>query len=333
MDMTRDEIVGQWKIEHKVGRSGKQGMTRIRITGRDRVKFLQGFTTNDMQSIKKGEYAETFLLNIKGKILGHGVVLAGDEALIFLGTAGQQAKLLAHLDRYIITEHVQLSDESEAYTSIFLVGELPADIQEKLGLQQTGDHTGLSFQQVRLNDHEVMVVRRNNFFTPVLQVIFPISQEAKLIESLDLKILGEDEFEVLRILSGQPIYGKDISEENLGQECSRTANAISFHKGCYLGQEPIARIDALGHVNQKLRIVIWEGADEDIQDSGKSPILLADPDTQKPLGVISSVASWKKQLVGLGVIKRHVAERETSFYARLESGKELQLRVDWINGE
>jgi hypothetical protein len=59
-------------------------------------------------------------------------------------------------------------------------------------------------------------------------------------------------FHALRIAAGFPLYGSDITEENLAQEVGRTAQAISFTKGCYLGQEPIARIDAMGHVNRQL---------------------------------------------------------------------------------
>jgi folate-binding protein YgfZ len=64
---------------------------------------------------------------------------------------------------------------------------------------------------------------------------------------------GAAAFHALRIAAGFPLYGLDISEEQLAQEVGRTSRAISFTKGCYLGQEPIARIDAMGHVNRELR--------------------------------------------------------------------------------
>jgi folate-binding protein YgfZ len=63
---------------------------------------------------------------------------------------------------------------------------------------------------------------------------------------------GSAAFHALRIEARMPLYGKDISDDNLAQEVGRTQQAISFKKGCYLGQEPIARLDALGHVNREL---------------------------------------------------------------------------------
>jgi folate-binding protein YgfZ len=68
-----------------------------------------------------------------------------------------------------------------------------------------------------------------------------------------------DAFEIARIEAGIPFYGLDISDKNLPQEVNRDAQAISFTKGCYLGQETVARIDALGHVNRVLVGVRFAG--------------------------------------------------------------------------
>ena len=71
-----------------------------------------------------------------------------------------------------------------------------------------------------------------------------------------------DEFlEALRLEAGSPVYGRDITIENLPQEVGRDSQCISFNKGCYLGQEPVARIDALGHVNRNLVGLLCEGAE------------------------------------------------------------------------
>jgi folate-binding protein YgfZ len=78
---------------------------------------------------------------------------------------------------------------------------------------------------------------------------------AALVAAAGARPVGSDVFESLRIEAVWPHYGRDISDENLAQEVNRTIQAISFKKGCYLGQEPIARIDALGHVNQELRLI------------------------------------------------------------------------------
>ncbi len=67
-----------------------------------------------------------------------------------------------------------------------------------------------------------------------------------------------DVFDVLRIEAGTPVFGKDITDKNLPQEIGRDSRAINFVKGCYLGQETVARLDALGHVNQVLKGLEFE---------------------------------------------------------------------------
>ena len=100
---------------------------------------------------------------------------------------------------------------------------------------------------------------------------------------LGLVEAGPEVFEVLRIEAGTPVFGKDITEKNLPQEIGRDARAINFVKGCYLGQETVARLDALGHVNQILRGLVFEpGA------LARSPVHLESEG--KNVGVASSCA-------------------------------------------
>jgi folate-binding protein YgfZ len=87
---------------------------------------------------------------------------------------------------------------------------------------------------------------------PVKDSLLAAGGELGLVEA------GPDVFEVLRIEAGTPVFGKEITEKNLPQEIGRDARAINFVKGCYLGQETVARLDALGHVNQILRGLVFE---------------------------------------------------------------------------
>src|SRR5207302_1332976 len=110
-------------------------------------------------------------------------------------------------------------------------------------------------------------------------------------------------FDALRIEAGFPIYGLDISEANLAQEVNRNAQAISFSKGCYLGQEPIARIDAMGHVNQLLRAIsLREGP----LPLGGSDVLTTGGEAKKIGQITSAAQSPGTNLpVALGYLKRH----------------------------
>jgi folate-binding protein YgfZ len=106
-------------------------------------------------------------------------------------------------------------------------------------------------------------------------------------------------FDAFRIDAGFPIHGVDVSEDNLAQEAGRTEQAISFRKGCYLGQEPIARLDALGHVNRVLRVIAFA--------HGSSPVRgdkVVDRDSRAELGTLSSVGRLAASAVmGMAVLR------------------------------
>ena len=111
-------------------------------------------------------------------------------------------------------------------------------------------------------------------------------KESLLAAGRDLGLVeaGPVVFEVLRIEAGTPVFGKDITEKNLPQEIGRDARAINFVKGCYLGQETVARLDALGHVNQILRGLVFEPG------SACPPAGAALEDGDKRVGVVTSLA-------------------------------------------
>ena len=119
--------------------------------------------------------------------------------------------------------------------------------------------------------------------------------------SSDAAPCGQEAFETARIEAGTPLYGRDITAENLPQEIDRDRLAISFTKGCYLGQETVARIDALGHVNHLLHLVKFSG--EAIPPAGTE---LQAADGDKPIGHVTS-SCWSSKLnapIAIALIRR-----------------------------
>jgi len=204
------------------------GWSSISVTGADRQKFLHNFCTNDVTRLTPGESCEAFFCNAKGKIVGHGVIGCRDNELVFVGAPGQAAALVAHLDRYIIREDVKLADNSSDRSYFFVAAEVPgSETPIKWDLLGTGHGA--------IIDHS---------FAPIQQY----------------ETFGEEAFAAARIEAGFPLSGVDFDSENLPQEVGRDRQAISFTKGCYLGQETVARLDALGHVNRKLVTVRFESS-------------------------------------------------------------------------
>lgn len=147
---------------------------------------------------------------------------------------------------------------------------------------------------------------------PGLRLVGALADRAAVLaESREVAGLVEvtpEAFEVLRIEGGFPLFGRDLTAENLPQEVARDAKAINFVKGCYLGQETVARIDALGHVNKLLRGLQLPGA---VDPPAPGSVIEGDG---KSVGTITSAAyspGWGC-VVALGYLRRSHAAAGTT---------------------
>lgn len=269
----------------------------VEITGADRASFLHNFCTNHIKGLQPGEGCEAFITSVKGRIVDHVLAFA-TEATIWLDSAVEhEAALLAHLDRYLITEDVQLKSRTADFREFFVTGPLAADtLSEWLNNAelptQPGSHESYE------TPHAVTLRRVDWFGQPGYLVWFAAADRSQLWSSLTSSgavPAGALVYHTLRIEAGWPIYGVDLTDENLAQEAARTSRAISFEKGCYLGQEPIARIRALGHVNRILRGVRlnagWLPAtgavivNAEHQEIGKLTSYAVSPADNRPVGL------------------------------------------------
>jgi folate-binding protein YgfZ len=227
--------------------------TRLVLRGADRAKFLHNLCTNEVRRLAPGSGCEAFLTNVQGKVLGHILVFCEPDCLVIDTVAGQAATIAAHLDRYLIREDVQVADASAERAEWLLAGNASPDLLARLGVIAPAgrlDHAPASVGGVPVS------VRRVDMAGPMGFLIdSPRDQAAALADALvaaGAVSCDPASAESARIEAGWPEFGRDISDDNLPQEVARDDRAISFTKGCYLGQETVARIDALGHVNKTL---------------------------------------------------------------------------------
>lgn len=279
----------------------------IELTGRDRASFLHNFCTNDIKTLAAGAGCEAFLTNIKGRILEHLFIFAGESALWISGTPGREATVAEHLERYLITEDVEIHRRSHEWTTLRLAGAGAGSIVERQAGQKSSEWKNLQHGRAVVEGEEVMIGRHDIGAVPSWIVVSPKNHSERLRQILlrDGAEAGDPAiWDALRIQAGWPLCGVDITEDNLAQEARRTAVAISFTKGCYLGQEPIARLDALGHVNRELCVI-------EVQTQGTSlPASLDVTDEAgTPMGRITSTA-WHPGTHspwGLAVLKTAVS--------------------------
>ena len=228
--------------------------TQIEMIGNDRAKVLHGLCTNDIQRLQPGQGCEAFLTNIQGKTIGFVNVFCLDDSLVLETVPDQTEHIIASIDRYIIREDAELIGRTGEWGQLLISGEQAAEllgslVDIELPAQALGS-TSAAVAGIQAVVHRVSHCDPIGFLVRV-----PTAEKQQLIEALAAAgavARSPQAVEIGRIEMGTPLFGQDITDENLPQEVNRDLQAISFTKGCYLGQETVARIDALGHVNRKL---------------------------------------------------------------------------------
>ncbi len=280
--------------------------THIELAGSDRAKFLHNFCTNDIRGLGHGKGCEAFITNIQGKVLAHVFVYARAMTLEIIAVPGCAEPIIKHLSRYQINEDVTFTDRTNERGLLHMSGPQSAIALFNFGCGAlslaSGENCDCSIGTFRITVCRNDLLRSRGFF-----LVCPAAQTAELSNALS-EMTGavnssDAVFNVLRVEAAFPLYGVDITDANLAQEVDRSAQTISFSKGCYLGQEPIARIDALGHVNQQLRgIRLLEGP---VPPVG-AEVVTADSEARKIGQVTSAALAIETNLpVALGYLKRN----------------------------
>lgn len=246
-------------------------LIRIRSTGTDRVKFLHNFCTNDINGLVVGTSCEAFFTNVKARILAHGFILAGEDHHEIWMLPGDEDLLLSHLNRYIITEDACFESLTAGLAAMAVIGRLPVSLAHD-GQRESGSWTDDA--AVRCLSLHWAGQSLSLFSGPDPNIR---SLQASILERGELGTSSD--FERLRIRERFPLIGTDLNDDHLAPEAARDVSAICYTKGCYLGQEPIARIDAMGRINRALASVELQGESTDSVRAGQ---LSSFDETQSP---------------------------------------------------
>jgi folate-binding protein YgfZ len=219
------------------------GCAQIEITGPDRCAFLNRLCTNRVEPLQAGCCREALLADATGHVIAHVLVRACAESLVLCAAPGQAERILAHLDRYLIRDAVELHDRTAQAGQLLLSGPGAAGL---LGGPPGGE--------LEIAGHRAVACPLDDGPASLLVLLDRDGAGAvwQALARSGARPCGHQALAAYRIERGWPIYGVDISQANLAQEIGRDAQAICFHKGCYLGQETVARIDSRGHVNRRL---------------------------------------------------------------------------------
>ncbi len=282
-----------------VSRNGK-----IEVTGRDAATFLHNLCTNDIINLKPGAGCEAYFTNAQARVVAPVIVYRVPEHNDFWldAPANVSAKVMTHLDRYLISEDVQLADRSVEFAQIHVAGPESGQCLMKAIGRDLPELAELQHTRTLTDSGLTLIIRRHS---PLGLLGFDVlcaqdhaADMWKRLAHVGASPASESTYEILRIEAGTPEFGKDIDDNRLVFDIGRNPAAISFTKGCYLGQEPIVMARDRGHANRKLLGLIASSGDA-IPSGAK--VFRDDADVGQ---VTSSVVSPRLGAIALAYLRR-----------------------------
>jgi folate-binding protein YgfZ len=234
----------------------------VKVTGSERVSWLQGMVTNDVEKLAAGAGCYAAHLTPQGKIVAHMCVFKDDDALWLSLERATIPKLLADFDKLLIMEDAQLADVSGEYAILGLVGPRAATAAEVWA--RTPLNLDPLYSHRRLDDSRIIVSRLGyELWIPKTQA----DTVTRFFTDHGVTRIDQETWNVLRTETGIPVYGVDIDDTTTMPELGE--RGINYDKGCYIGQEVVAKVKYIGHVNRRFVGLIIAGNDV---PSVKSPI-------------------------------------------------------------
>jgi folate-binding protein YgfZ len=282
-------------------------LRRIALNGEDRFRWLSGMVTNSVESLPDHTGAYNLVLNAQGRIQGDLQVWKSGETLELEIHTDQTAALLAHFDRFIIMDDVELTTLKEK-SALGLTGPLADQLLAKLGLSALPED--FTSAHGELNGIAIQIERGFSPLVPhyaVWATAEKIPDLWQAIVAAGASPVGSRAIETLRIAEGIPAYGIDIQSRDLVQETAQM-RAVSFTKGCYLGQEIVERVRSRGQVHRHLRAleIFPEDGSQLPAIGAELRAANAEPEA-KPAGNLTSITTLqlggKNRVFGIGMIR------------------------------
>lgn len=233
----------------------------LRVTGADHVDLLHRLTTNELRPLQPGEGQINIFANEKGRIIDRVMLWKFPDSMRLITSPGNSERVATWIDKYVFIEDVKIENLTPALTTLTVFGPKSPQILKAFFNHEFNQH----HQEIDWSGHRLLVSRTDELQAPGFDLIVETDLAPKLWDELlaagkpfDLQPMGEAAYEVLRIEAGWPIYGKDFDDQINPHEAGLLPY-INFNKGCYIGQEVIARLDTYDKVQKHLTGVILEG--------------------------------------------------------------------------
>ncbi len=292
---------------------------KLYVTGKDREALLHRLTTNEMRKLPAGKTRVNVFTNAKGRVIDRIEMLVEEERYLLLTSAGRDETLQQWIAKYTFLEDVKTANARHELALIGLLGkESVARVQERLHVAVSEAATG-SFAKHAWGGHELLIHFPESASPARLHLIITSAGAAELWQTLLSAFvpIGYEAFETLRIMQGIPMAGHELTEEHNPHEVGLYP-LINFEKGCYIGQEVVARLDTYQKVQRQL---VGVKLDAEPQACVGAMLWVE----EEEIGKLTSIARAPEGngAIGLAIVRKQYAQSDTRFIARTSNGESL----------
>src|SRR6185295_9664086 len=274
---------------------------RIRVSGWEATMFLNGLMTNDMKSLAANSWMPSVFPTVQGRLTGVVRMIRGSEPtfLIDTETASHDA-VLKTISRFTMAGDFKVSDVTAETALLSVQGQTAGEVIEKVFEMSASEIPVNGVLEAQWQSLPVTIIRASHTGENGFDVVLDSSRKAELLQALETagaQPVSEDTLEILRVEAGIARFGRDVDETNVVPE-TNLDDAVSYTKGCYVGQEIIVRIKHRGHPAKKLTGLRFE-TDAQIE----SGAVINSIENQEIGRVTSAVISPRLGSIGLGYVR------------------------------
>lgn len=269
---------------------------RIRVSGAEATMFLNGLITNDMKTLAENRWMPAAFPTVQGRLIGAVRIVRGKDSFLIDTDAESREAVLKTISRFTLAGDFHVSDVTAETALLSIQGKRAAEVVEKVFETPVSD-----LPRNGAIELPVTIIRATHTAEDGFDVVIDSGQAPQIREALinaGAQPVGDDTFEVLRIEAGIARYGRDMDETTIVTE-TNLDDAVSYTKGCYVGQEIIVRIKHRGHVAKKLT-----GLRFDTDRSVEAGAIIKSTDGTE-IGKVTSTAFSPalKNTIGLGYVR------------------------------
>ncbi len=283
-----------------VGLGDRSMVGKVTVSGRDRAAFLQGMLSNDIKAHQPGQGCPAAFLDAHGKVVSLLTAFVLEDRILLELPTGSTEKFLQAIDRFLISEKAYFEASDGAYVVLAVQGPAAERMLEGLSGARF-DAAPYSHQEVTMAGAPVRLVRKADGVTPGFECWTAAGHGAALWRTLRVAgavPVGTEAAEVLRLEAGIPSFGHDVDDSVILPE-TRLDHFVSYTKGCYIGQETVARVKYRGHINRGLSGLLLDG--DRVPASG-DPILAEGKEVGRVTSAVRSLALGRP--IALGYVRR-----------------------------